>query len=64
MSSDIELLNKMPKLKTGYYLFIDRHSESKNKYDTENLNNRYSYNFTIMLYDDINQMFYYYELDT
>lgn len=48
----------------GYYYFIDRHSESKNKYDDTNLNNRSSWNFTLGIIDKDSNSIYYYELDT
>lgn len=35
----------------------DRHSDSE-------IFNRYSYNFTLALYDEDNNKFYYYEFDT
>ncbi len=51
-------------LKVGFYYFIDRHSESKNKNDYKDINNRSSYNFTIAIYNKINEELYYYEIDT
>ena len=40
-----ELANKIgiPKIDDGYYLFIDRHSESNNKYSDKDLFNRYKF---------------------
>ena len=53
----------IPKNK-GYYYFIDRHSDSKDKYDYSDINKRSSYNLTIAIYDKSNKTIYYYELDT
>lgn len=54
----------IPNIEKGYYYFYDRNSESKNVKDDTELFNRYSYNFTIAIYDTMNQVLYYYELDT
>lgn len=52
----------IPKNK-GYYYFIDRHSDSKDKFDYKDLSNRSSYNLTVAIFDGLNTI-YYYELDT
>ena len=54
----------IPNITKGYYYFLDRHSESTNKKSTENINNRASYNFTLGIYDSVNKILYFYELDT
>ncbi len=61
-----ELANNagIPKIENGYYYFIDRHTESQNKYSDLDLFNRYSFNFTIALYDNDTNILYYYEFDT
>ena len=51
-------------IKEGYYYFIDRHPESKDKYDPKDINNRASYNYTVALIDKENNIIYFYELDT
>ena len=51
-------------IKNGYYYFLDRHSESKDRYDSSDLNNRFSWNFTLALLDVDKNIIYYYELDT
>ena len=48
----------------GYYYFFDRHSESKNKYDDNELNNRSSWNFTLAILDSDTNTIYCYEIDT
>ena len=53
-----------PVVEKGYYFFLDRHSDRKDKRDDTNILNRYSYNFTIAIYNIDNQTLYYYELDT
>ena len=54
----------IPNIENGYYYFIDRHSESNNKYDDTDLNNRSSWNFTLGILDKDNNIVYYYEFDT
>lgn len=56
--------NDIPEIKNGYYYFIDRHSDAKNKYSDADLFDKYSYNFTLALFDLETGIFYYYELDT
>ena len=54
----------IPNVVNGYYYFLDRHSESDNKYDDTNLNNRTSWNYTVAIFDKDTNIIYYYELDT
>lgn len=54
----------IPNIENGYYYFKDRHSESTNKYDDTDINNRPSYNFTFAILDKDTNTIYYYELDT
>ena len=54
----------VPEITNGYYYFLDRHSESTNKYDDTDLNNRHSWNFTLGLFDKDTNTVYYYEFDT
>ena len=58
----------IPKIKNGYYYFIDQYSREykdiKNIYSDEKLLNRYSYNFTLTVYDIDKNILYFYELDT
>ena len=53
-----------PDIQNGYYLFIDRHSESRNSSDDSDVFHRYSFNFTLAIYDTDNDILYYAELDT
>ena len=64
--SGYELAEKadIPEIEEGYYYFIDRFSETKDKYSDEDLLNRYSFNFTIVLFDNKTNILYYYEFDT
>ena len=48
----------------GYYLFIDRHSDSFDKYDETEINNRSSYNFSLAIYNSDLKEMYFYEMDT
>lgn len=54
----------VPKIKNGYYYFYDRHSDSTNHFDDKDLNNRSSWNFTIAIYDEDNNLLYLYVMDT
>lgn len=56
--------DKIPVIKNGYYYFEDRHSDSKNKKDDSDIFNRYSYNFTVAIYDSDTHTLYFYALDT
>ena len=54
----------MPAIYNGYYMFEDRHSESKDSRDDSELFDRYSYNFSIAIYDCDTDKMYYFEFDT
>lgn len=51
-----------PEIRNGYYFFMDEF-DGKSPDDSQLLG-RYSYNFTLALYDADTNMLYYYELDT
>lgn len=51
-------------IEKGYYIFVDRHSESEDKSHDKLINSRSSYNFSIVIYDLYNKLLYCYELDT
>ena len=53
-----------PIITNGVYKFVDRHSEAINKSDDTNLFNRYSYNFSVAVYDLDTNTLYYFEFDT
>lgn len=53
-----------PNITNGYYWFEDRHSESKDSTDDSEIFERYSYNFSIAIYDCDTDKLYYFELDT
>ena len=54
----------MPVIENGYYYFEDRHSEASDPSDDSGLFSRYSYNFTVAVYDIDSNRFYYFEFDT
>ena len=54
----------IPEVANGYYCFVDRHSESTDPQDDSGVLNRYSFNFTIAIYDTDTNTLYYMELDT
>ncbi|MCR5636657.1 MAG: hypothetical protein K6F76_05720 [Clostridiales bacterium] len=53
-----------PVIENGVYKFYDRHSEVIDPFDDSLILNRYSYNFSLAMYDFDNNIFYYFELDT
>ena len=53
-----------PIIENGVYKFIDRHSDAIDESDDTDLRNRYSYNFSIAVYDLGTNMLYYFEFDT
>lgn len=48
----------------GRWYFQDRHSHTSDPSDYALLHSRYSYNFTLAVYDTARDLLYYYELDT
>jgi hypothetical protein len=54
----------IPEVEQGYYYFRDRHRESQDPADDSGLFDRYSYNFTLAVYDSETGTLYYFELDT
>ena len=54
----------IPDIQNGYYYFYDRHSESTEPYNDEDVLSRASFNFTLALYDSDNNVLYYVEFDT
>lgn len=55
---------ELPIIENGYWFFLDRHSEAINKYDEKAIYDRYSYNYTVAIFDTDTNILYYYELDT
>ena len=53
----------IPKINNGYYYFLNRKSNAVNEH-SDDIFDKYSFNFTLVLYDKDNNMFYYYEFDT
>ena len=53
-----------PVVQNGVYKFFDDQNEAVDKSDDTNLFNRYSFNFSIAMYDLDSNIFYYYEIDT
>ena len=53
-----------PIINNGVYKFVDRHSKAVDKSDDTNLFNRYSYNFSVAVYDLDTNTLYYFEFDT
>lgn len=54
----------IPEIKNGYWCFIDRHFDSTNTESDTEIFDRYSFNFTISMYDIENNTLYYCEFDT
>ena len=55
---------KMPKIENGYYCFRDRASENTDSSDDTELFDRYSFNFSLAVYNSDTDMIYYFEFDT
>lgn len=53
-----------PTISNGVYRFVDRHSEAIDKSDDTSLLSRYSFNFSIAVYDFDTNTLYYFEMDT
>ena len=53
-----------PAVETGWYRFIDRHSQSQDPADESGVLERGSLNFTLALYDAERNELYYFTLDT
>ena len=54
----------IPEITHGCYFFWDRHSESSDPTNDNELNHRHSWNFTLLLYDAEHSQLYLFELDT
>ena len=54
----------IPKIQNGYYFFWDRHDESTDPTNASGLNDRHSWNFTLLLYDADHSQLYLFEFDT
>ena len=54
----------IPEIKNGYYYFRDRHSESSDPYDDGELLDRYSFNFTLAIFDCDTKKLYFIKYDT
>lgn len=56
--------SNFPMIENGVYKFYDRHSEAVDPFDDSQLLSRYSYNFSLAMYDIDNDILYYFALDT
>lgn len=54
----------IPIIANGYYCFLDRHSDTVDKYSDIDLFDRYSYNFSLAIYDTDTDILYYIRQDT
>lgn len=61
-NDDDELL--IPQIENGYYYFENRHSDAKNKYGDSDVFDLVSYNYTIAIYDEDENILYFYSLNT
>lgn len=57
-------LASIPEIRNGFYSFTDRSSESIDPHDPSALLDRYSFNFSLGLYDADTDTMYYFEYDT
>lgn len=58
------LEHEMPKVEKGYYFFYDRYSESSDPFNSSEVLDRSSLNFTVAIYDTETDKLYYAEMDT
>lgn len=56
--------NTIPNVKNGYWLFIDRHSNTVNKYEYNESLTQASFNYSIAIFDIDTNILYIYSLDT
>lgn len=63
-SGDISESAHIPKIKHGYYCFIDKLQSGKNKHSDAELLDSVSFNFRLAIYDADTDMLYYMELVT
>ena len=55
---------KIPEIENGYWFYLDRNIEATDKYNENDMyNGRYSYNYSIAVFDSDANILYYYELD-
>ena len=54
----------IPDIEKGYYYFLDRHNDAKNKNNAGTVSTRGSHKYSLGIYDTSNKTIYYYELDT
>ncbi len=54
----------MPKIENGYYFFEDRFDGAENPNDDSELLSRYSFNFSLAVYDCDTNIFYFFAFDT
>lgn len=57
---------KIPEIINGYWFFLDRHSDSNNKYDENERFEEFrpSRNYTVAIFDTDTNILYFYECDT
>ena len=54
----------IPKVENGYYFFLDKHSGSTDRHSDAELFGRYSFNFSLAIYDSDKKILYYLKEDT
>ena len=55
---------EIPQIENGYYYFYDRHDEATDPYDDSEFLARFSFNFTLAIYDSDTNTLYLCEYDT
>ena len=55
---------EIPDIQMGYYYFLDRHDESKDRHSEEGVFDRASLNFSAAVYDDATDRLFFFEFDT
>lgn len=62
--SDLAKKLDMPKIKKGYWIFIDRYNQKTRVTDGEELFSRYSANYTAGIYNVDSNILYYFKFDS
>ena len=64
LAHDSVVENLLPEAEEGWYRLIDRQIPAGEEADAERMMERYSYNFTLGIYDAARKRLYYVEVDT
>jgi len=63
-TEELDSKSRILGVRNGYYCFLDRQADRTDRHDDTDVLNRYSFNFTIAVYDADADILYYVVLDT